>query len=727
MFINTDISHVDEYYGLSEEERKKFDKAVLEELEKTPPKHLETEWGRFQKLTREADEEVENLIDNILKEMTLEQKIYQMSGDNLPKHAGVNPPRYNFTPYYAGEDLELDIPGIKFTDGPTGIVMGYHSTAFPVSIARGASFDVELEERIGEAMGIEGRSGGANLLAGVCVNLLRHPAWGRAQETYGEDSCLVGEMGAALTRGIQKHMMACVKHFAFNSLENVRFRVNVEADERTVREIYLPHFKRCVDAGAACVMSAYNRFRGTYCGHNGYLLNHILKKEWGFQGFVMSDFMWGIRDTVEAANGGQCMEMDVTQFFGEKLVKAVKEGKVSEAVIEDAVRRILRQKIRFAGVGSEENYGIEKMGCKEHTLLAREASEKSTVLLKNEDKLLPLNLAEIRNILVVGPKAVIPNIGDTKKGSSAVYPDYVVTPLEGLKNICGNHVGIRYIDGSCRHMIQYYAQRADAVIVIAGLTCEEEGEYDETGGQSGGDRDSLELNRAEREMIEAAAEANANTIVCLQGGGIVLTSSWEKYVKAILIQWYSGMEGGNALARILFGVVNPSAKLPVTIPASAQQLPFYHQGLEEIKYDFYHGYFLVDKRGETASYPFGYGLSYTSFSYKNLFVQTKGNDVIVSVDVTNTGERAGEEIVQVYVAYSESAVERHLKELKGFSKIFLEPGHTGCLHIALSKECLQYYSEREERWILENITYIIMAGPSSKEEDLLKVNFRFDE
>ena len=263
MFINTDISHVDEYYGLSEEERKKFDKAVLEELEKTPPKHLETEWGRFQKLTREADEEVENLIDNILKEMTLEQKIYQMSGDNLPKHAGVNPPRYNFTPYYAGEDLELDIPGIKFTDGPTGIVMGYHSTAFPVSIARGASFDVELEERIGEAMGIEGRSGGANLLAGVCVNLLRHPAWGRAQETYGEDSCLVGEMGAALTRGIQKHMMACVKHFAFNSLENVRFRVNVEADERTVREIYLPHFKRCVDAGAACVMSAYNRFRGT--------------------------------------------------------------------------------------------------------------------------------------------------------------------------------------------------------------------------------------------------------------------------------------------------------------------------------------------------------------------------------------------------------------------------------------------------------------------------------
>ena len=194
-------------------------------------------------------------------------------------------------------------------------------------------------------------------------------------------------------------------------------------------------------------------------------------------------------------------------------------------------------------------------------MLAREASEKSTVLLKNEDKLLPLNLAEIRNILVVGPKAVIPNIGDTKKGSSAVYPDYVVTPLEGLKNICGNHVGIRYIDGSCRHMIQYYAQRADAVIVIAGLTCEEEGEYDETGGQSGGDRDSLELNRAEREMIEAAAEANANTIVCLQGGGIVLTSSWEKYVKAILIQWYSGMEGGNALARHLVWSGKPVSKV----------------------------------------------------------------------------------------------------------------------------------------------------------------------
>ena len=727
MFINTDISHVDEYYGLPEEERKKFDKAVLEELKKRPPKHLETEWGRFQKLEKKTEEEVEDLIDDILQEMTLEQKIYQMSGDNLPKHVGVNPSRYNFIPYYAGEDCELDIPGIKFTDGPTGIVMGYHSTAFPVSIARGASFDVELEERIGEAMGIEGRSGGANLLAGVCVNLLRHPAWGRAQETYGEDSCLLGEMGAALTRGIQKHMMACIKHFAFNSLENVRFRVNVEADERTVREIYLPHFKRCVEAGAACVMSAYNRFRGTYCGHNGYLLNHILKEEWKFRGFVMSDFMWGIRDTVEAANGGQCMEMDVTQFFGEKLVKAVKSGEVSERVVEDAVRRILRQKIRFARVGTAEKYGVEKMGCKEHILLAREASEKSTVLLKNEGRLLPLNLSGISNLLVVGSKAVIPNIGDTKKGSSAVYPDYVVTPLEGLRNLCGNHIKIRYIDGNCRHMTQYYAQMADAVIIIAGLTCEEEGEYDETGGQSGGDRDSLELNKAEREMIEAAAEANSNTIVCLQGGSIVLTSSWEKYAKAILIQWYSGMEGGNALARVLFGIVNPSAKLPVTIPASIQQLPFYHRELEEIKYDFYHGYFLVDKRGETASYPFGYGLSYTTFSYKNLLVQTKGNDIMVSVDVTNTGDRAGEEVVQVYVSYLGSAVERHRKDLRGFSKIFLKPGHTGCANILFSKECLQYYSEKEGRWILENITYTIMAGPSSKEEDLLKVNFRFDE
>ncbi len=352
------IDHIDQLLAMPHTRQMKFREEVLKYLKENPITHIDSEWGRFENMGELSKEEMEKVITHILEEMTLEQKVNQMSADYTPGIVQFVYDRYNSEPYYAGEDKELDIPAVKFTDGPTGVVLGYHSTAFPVSMARAATFDPELEERVGNAIGIEARAGGANLFAGVCINLLRHPGWGRAQETYGEDPYLLGSMGAALVKGVQKHAMACVKHFAANSIENARFIVSVEMDERTLREVYLPHFKKCVDAGAAGIMSAYNRVRGEWCGHNQYLLTDILKKEWGFEGFVMSDFIYGIRGTIDPADAGLDMEMNATQFYGGRLVEAVKEGLVKEARIDDAVRRILRQKIRFASKGDKKASGL---------------------------------------------------------------------------------------------------------------------------------------------------------------------------------------------------------------------------------------------------------------------------------------------------------------------------------------------------------------------------------
>ncbi|MEA3440713.1 MAG: glycoside hydrolase family 3 N-terminal domain-containing protein [Chloroflexota bacterium] len=241
-------------------------------------------------------EQIANKAQDILSQMTLDEKLAQMTGDSSILRDGWGMlTAYNFTPIPSGENQRLGVPALQFTDGPRGVALN-HSTCFPVSIARGATWDIELEERIGDAIGMEARSLGANFYGGVCINLLRHPAWGRAQETFGEDPYHLGEMGAALVRGVQRHVMACAKHFACNSIENARFKVDVQVSERTLREVYLPHFKRCVAEGVASIMSAYNQVNGTYCGHNKHLLRDILKDEWGFAGFVMSDFIWGVRD-----------------------------------------------------------------------------------------------------------------------------------------------------------------------------------------------------------------------------------------------------------------------------------------------------------------------------------------------------------------------------------------------------------------------------------------------
>jgi len=374
-------------------------------------------------------EQREERIDQLVGELTLEEKVPMLSGHGFLAQIAEDGGRYCARLYAIGAGNELlGIPPLLFMDGPRGIGMG-SSTCFPVSMARGASFDVDLEGRIGDAIGRELRAHGGNLFGGVCINLLRHPAWGRAQETYGEDPFLLGEMGAALVRGVQHHnVLATVKHFACNSVENARFTVDVRIDERSLREIYLPHFEKCIEAGAGAVMSAYNRVNGAWCGHHEELLTHILKDDWGFDGHVYSDFVLGCRGP-DAVVAGLDVEAPDTIQFGARLLDAVRAGDVPETRIDDAVRRVLRGLLRTLATPDPERYGPETIACEAHVALAREAAEKSLVLLRNEG-VLPLEPGSLQRLLVLGRLADEPNLGD--HGSSRVFPPAVVTPLAGL-------------------------------------------------------------------------------------------------------------------------------------------------------------------------------------------------------------------------------------------------------------------------------------------------------
>jgi beta-glucosidase len=692
-------------------------------------KLVQPEWGTLTGEGPLSPAEIEDKARELLAQMTLREKVSQMSGD-IPFLAGViaMARAYNTEPIPAGENLRLGIPGIRFSDGPRGVVM-YHSTCFPVSMARGASWDVELEERIGDAIGVEARAQGANFFGGVCINLLRHPAWGRAQETYGEDSYHLGEMGSALVRGVQRHIMACIKHYACNSIERARFKVNVKADERTLHEVYLPHFRRCVEQGAASVMSAYNKVNGEYCGHNQRLLTGILKEEWGFEGFVVSDFIFGVRDGKSAALAGLDIEMPFTQHYGRKLERLVRKGRVPEARIDAAVMRILRQKIRFSRVGEPGRYHKEVVAGPEHQALAREAAEQSAVLLKNDPvdgrPLLPLE-ASVRRIALLGRLAHVPNTGDG--GSSMVRPPQVITPLQGLKHR-KPELELACADGDDPETAARMAQTSDLAILVVGYTHTDEGEYVApvplVAKGKGGDRFSLRLSQGDEELILRTVAANPRTIVVMESGSAVITEAWRERVPAILMLWYPGMQGGHALANLLFGDVNPSGKLPCAFPRSDGQLPFFDPHADEIEYGLYHGYRLMDKQGETPAFAFGFGLSYTSFVLDRLEISQKVIGVDGSVQVRlrcrNTGQRAGAEVVQLYAGCQQSAYDRPLKELKGFQKIMLQAGEEREVIFELPARTLAVW---DGGWVVEPGSYQVWIGTSSQPEDLLEARFQ---
>jgi len=649
---------------------------------------------------------VEALVSDILAEMTLAEKLDQMHGVGFLPVEGL---------WHTAENERLGVPGFRMVDGPRGVgALAGTATAFPVGMARGATWDRELEKRVGEAMGREVRAKGGSVLLAPTINILSHPRSGRAQETYGEDPLHLGRMGVAFIRGAQRHVVASAKHYALNNIENTRYWVNVSVDERTLREIYLPHFRMAVREGhVGSVMSAYNRVNGHYCSGNFALLGRILKEDWGFKGFVESDWFFGVWSSVESARAGLDIEMPAPIFYGNRLFAAVRGGAVPEETIDDAVRRILRVKYCFDLDTDPPERNPEEVATEEHAALALEVARKGVVLLKN-DGILPLDRESIESVVVVGELANTPNHGD--KGSSTVDPPYVVTPLEGIRNRAGG-LRVDYVVGNPLSEDDRDAvTAADATVVVVGLTAEEEGEAIVPGK---GDRANLRLPHEQEQLIQAVAALNPRTIVVLEGGSVITLESWLPWVEALLMAWYPGQEGGNAIADVLFGDVNPSGRLPSTWPRREGDLPPFVNDQTQVEYGYDHGYLYVDRQGIEPRFPFGYGLSYTTFAYTNLALSDEtvpGDGALrVGVDVSNTGAVAGEEVVQLYVSYTGSRVRRPVRALKGFEKILVAPGKTRRVLFDLDVEDLAFYDVEMGAWEVEPISYTVHLGRSSRD------------
>ncbi|CAN5532055.1 glycoside hydrolase family 3 N-terminal domain-containing protein [soil metagenome] len=635
----------------------------------------------------------------IVGALTGDEQLWLLDGD-VPFWAGLGDlgrGGYHRLPFPSGVVEETGRPGFAFADGPRGVVVD-RATCFPVSMARGAAWDVDLEERIGEAIGRELRAVGADLYGGVCVNILRHPAWGRAQETYGEDPHHVGELGAALTRGVQRHAMACVKHFACNSMENARFSVDITVDEVALHEVYLPHFKRIVDEGVAVVMSAYNSLNGECCGDNRTLLTEILREEWGFRGFVISDFIFGLRDAGQSLVAGLDVEMPFRMVRATHLRDALDEGAASWDDVEAAARNVVATQLRFRPVLDAPAAGREVLACAEHRALAREAAGASVVLRRNEPvdgaPVLPLDPVALRSLAVVGRLAAAVNLGDA--GSSDVWAPEVVTPLDGLRAALPD-AEVSFDDGSESDAAAGAAGGSDAALVVVGYTYLDEGEFigdtphlthlfpgpDDpelvaafeaqtaavpdiegpahvkarpTGGGfgTGGDRESLRLAGTDVELIRAVAAANPRTVVAIVAGSAVLVSEWAEAVPAVVQSWYSGMEGGHGLADVLTGRVEPRGRLPFSVPTDEAHLPAWDRDATEFTYDRWHGWWHLARQGTPPAYPFGFGLAYTTFALDGAAATAADGVLRVATAVCNTGERPGSEVVQVYGRRAES-------------------------------------------------------------------------
>lgn len=653
--------------------------------------------------------DIDATINAILTNASVAEKVAMMSGKGFFEAYVADGKVWAARPYRAGGGCErLDVAALWFTDGPRGVARG-NSTAFPCTMARGASFDTDLELRIGQAMGVEARAQGCNLSGAVCVNLLRHPGWGRAQETYGEDPCHLGQMGAALATGIQHHnVIATVKHFAANSIENSRFKVDVRMEERTLHEVYLPHFKTIIDAGCASVMSAYNKLNGPYAAHSHDLLTKILRDDWGFSGFVHSDWIMGVYGP-DAAAAGCDVENPEPLHYGAKLVAALESGEINAAVLDTACRRILTTLYRFAAaVDPIPDYHMGLVASEAHRALAREAAVKSAVLLKN-DALLPLS--RDTNIAVFGVLADLENTGDN--GSSKVRAPYVITPWAGIS--------ARFA-GAVQATDPTVAAHADIAIVVAGLTAVEEGEFipggftlgaDMTTSSIGGDRRSLRLPDDQVALIRAVAAANPRTLVVIVAGSAILSSEWIDGVAGVMQTFYAGMEGGHALADLLDGSVSPSAKLPFTVMLDEVDYPFFDPDAETIDYGYYHGYTLAERNGLAVQFPFGFGLSYTRFEYADLSAHVDGDAVVATIDVTNGGDVSGDDVVLLYFSAPGLECEQPKRVLKAFARVTLTPGEIRQVTMRIARNDLRWWNPAKQGWATETGDYRISVGNQS--------------
>ncbi len=666
--------------------------------------------------------------------LTEHEKLWCLDGD-APTWAGLkflSDDGYHKAPFSGAELERVGFPGIRFSDGPRGAVVG-NTTAFPVPMARGATWDLDLEERIGDAIGAELSAVGANLTGAVCINLLRHPAWGRAQETYGEDPFHVGEFGAALTRGLQRHVMACVKHFACNSMENARFSVDIEVDDVALHEVFLPHFKRVIDEGVASVMSAYNSVNGEWCGQSHQLLTDVLRDEWGFAGFVISDWILGLRDGATSVTAGLDIEMPYRMVRQQQLPAAIERGEVTWSDVDRSVTRTIATLLRFDAVLSTQS-PTDILGAPEHRALAREAAARSVLLLRNEsvDGAPVLPLDPTRSVAVIGRLADTVNIGDG--GSSDVWDLSCRTVLDGLRNAITT---VTHDDGSDLARAATVAANADVAIVVVGYTYLDEGEYiGETDASlmsmfppgdepdvtdrfqaqlaalpsttkpermaerprmfsRGGDRSSLRLLPVDVALIRSIAAANDQTVVVVQAGSAVITTEWVDAVPAVVQAWYGGAEAGPGLADVLTGAVNPSARLPFTVPVDEADLVAFDVDATSFTYDRWHGWWRAAARGIAPAHPFGFGLSYTTFELGAADVATDGETIVVRGSTRNTGACDGSDVVQVY-AELPAADAPH--RLIGFARVDVTAGASTTFEVVVPVERLATRDAATKTW-----------------------------
>jgi beta-glucosidase len=674
----------------------------------------------------DADPALASRVDGI----PIEQRVRQMYGFPNCDYSG--------TQCFQQQAIdEQDLPLWEMRDGPRGVrrLGAGPATAFPVPVARAASFDIDLEQRIGDAIGRQMLAFKYDLMLAPTVNTLRHPGWGRSQETYGEDTVVLGEMGAALVRGIQAHVPTCIKHFAANTTEGNRETVSANMDQQTLREIYTRQFEIAIEkSDPACVMAAYNQVNSTYSAQNPELLTTLLREEWNWKGFVISD--WGaVKSTLPSALAGTDLEMPNNMYYG-SLLGQLQANPNLAARISQAVRRVLNVKKHFGQLDAAyrtndayQNRGVDEsiINAPDVLALVEEAAEKGMVLLENKEAFLPLQTGA--RVLVVGPDGDVARLGDS--GSSQVAPaeNQTVTPLAGLRAIGAGHgATVDYqadLAGALAAAAGY-----DAVVLVVAMQHTDEGE----GYGGGDDRESLDLAgphpeqwvEKPRAWIEQLAAQNPNLIVVLNVGGAIVEPSLER-ARALLYSFYPGQSGGTALGRLLFGEVNFSGKLPFTIATDPSQYPVFGDSGTVATYDYLHGYRKFDREALTPRYWFGSGITYTSFSYSNLTVPcdsgvTPGGTLIAEVDVENTGAVAGTEIVQLYVGYPNSAVRRSVKELKAFQRVELAPGEKRRVQLKVPARDFEYYDE-QSGWSMEFVEHQVLVGPSADPARLLPATF----
>jgi len=658
---------------------------------------------------------------NRLSELTLEEKASLCLGSDFWHTAPVE---------------RLGIPRIMVSDGPhglraqleeadhVGIRGSAPATCFPTASALGSSWNPDLFRTVGEALGRESRKLGVSVVLGPGINMKRSPLCGRNFEYVSEDPWLAGELAIAMVHGTQSQGIGTsLKHYAANNQEDDRLRVSAEVDERTLREIYLPAFERVVKlAQPWTVMCAYNRVNGIYCSEHHWLLTEVLREEWGFEGLVVSD--WGaVHDRAAALRGGLDLEMPPNLGVSDAaIVAAVRDGSLYESILDESVSRVLHLVDRSQPALSEG----ATFDPDDHHALARRAAQESAVLLKNDGNVLPLDPEPGSTVAVIGEFARTPRFQGA--GSSQVNPTKLDVALEELQSALAGRADVQFAAGfgigttdNDEQLLQEavaLASGADHAMVFLGLPGDDESE--------GFDRTHIDLPVNQLVLLHALAEVHDRLIVVLANGGVVRVSTWDDKVAAILECWLSGQAAGGAAVDLLLGVANPSGKLAETIPVRLQDNSSYlnfpgEEGVVRYGEGIFIGYRAYDKLVQQVSYPFGFGLSYTNFRVDDVNVSVAGlvgdSDLAVTVtaSVTNTGQLAGAEVVQVYVGDVVASVSRPLRELKGFVKVHLRPGETQQVSCQLDERAFAFWSQRFRQWVVESGEFTIAVGTSSRD------------